>query len=278
MTYISPLNVKSDRIEDIFDLQSLKTYACQKVKYRREWYLNCMDCAGVKNCKAGQQAMLIMEKETKAPEVEKDPERRTIVEIFQKEDPVKALLGKYQNMRGPSVYAKVNVWRKNHPDLEEKYHMVEKVRFLWRKPYDRMKVEDILKELYPGVDIPKEEEKTYKSGVTLKHEVKELAPTNIAPNSKVYSVKPAEDEDSISLEEFLAETGDDTPDIQEKKEVEPDVHLLKEAQEPSPVINESSKMADMLVKLENELKYHSEKIEEIRKQIEAIHTVQKLIG
>ena len=291
MTYISPTTgkqvFKEDRIEDIDDLQYLKKYACQKVKYRREWYMNCMDCPGLKGCKAGLQAVVIMEKETKAPEIEKDPERKAIIDIFEQPDPVKILLSKYTNMRGPSIYAKVNVWRKNHPDLEEKYHMVEKVRFLWRKPYDQMKVEDIFKELYPGVKIPKtqiysssdakppkNEEKPYKSGVTLKHEVREEAPTEMAPNSKIVTIKPDiredSDGDSISVEDFLAETETESKTV------------VKEESAPQESMQSSagsaySDMDALLEKLQKDKADYSAKIEQINKQIEAIHTVQQLM-
>ena len=294
MMYTSPTTgkqvYKDDRIEDIFDLQYLKQYACQKVKYRREWALNCMDCQELKKCKAGQQAMLIMEKETKAPEVETDPERKAIADIFGQPDPIKMLLSKYTNMRGPSVYAKVNVWRKNHPDLEEKYHMMEKVRFLWRKPYDQMRVEDIFKELYPGVIIPKtqpystsdvkppknEEKIVYKSGVTLKHEVREEVPTEMAPNSRIVTIKPDiredSDGDSISLEDFLAET--ETGKEPEKILIKEDAPQDTMQGSASPAYSDMGAMLEALQKTKAD---YSAKIEQIDKQIDAIHMVQQMM-
>lgn len=281
MTYISPTTgkqvYKDDRIEEIFDLQYLKKYACQKVKYRKDWSLNCMDCPGLKNCKTGQQAMIIMENETKTPEIEKDPDRKMIVDIFNSSDPVRTLLEKFINNRGPSVYAKVNVWRKNHPDLEEQYHMIEKVRFLWRKPYDQMQVKDILKELYPTITVaPEAEEKPYKSGVTLKHEVREEAPTKMAPNSKIVTIKPDiredSDSDSISLEDFLAETEmKESPMIREDV---PEEETRVESKISSPAYSDMDSMLEQLKKAKAD---YSGKIQQIDKQIEAIHIVQLMM-
>ena len=281
------VHYKEDKIEEIFDLQYLKKYCCPKNKFKREWYLECMDCPTRKTCRVGQQAIYIMDNQTtpsekkndNAPqEIAKKSMRDMIIDIFTKDDPVRYLLEMSPNVKPQSIYSKVSVWRKNYPDLEERFHMLEKVRFLWTKPYDRMKIPDILKKLYPDSQSNEQaEEKPYKSGVALKHEVKELAPTNIAPNSKVFSVKP--DNDDISLEEFLAETEDACDEANDVKEAVDNLQTYSSSQkEVVSIPDESSRMTDVLVKLENELKYHSEKIEEIRKQIEAIHTVQKLIG
>lgn len=275
---------REDRIEEIFDLQYLKKYCCPKNKFKREWYLECMDCPSKKTCKAGQQAVFIMENQTapsekksdNAQELSKRNTRDMVIEIFSKPDPVRYLLEMTPNVKPQSVYSKVSVWRKNYPDLEERFHMLEKVRFLWTKPYDRMRIPDILKLLYPDNEPGKvQEEKPYKSGVTLKHEVKELTPTNIAPNSKVFSIKPDPEDDNISLEDFLEETETEKsiPD-----DIHEDAHLLKEAEKQVPAISESSRIADALKKLEGELDFHSKKMDEIRKQIDAIHTVQRLIG
>lgn len=138
---------KEDRINDIYDIQSLKKYACQKVKYLKDWYLKCVDCPD-KSCRVGKQVSVIMENET-MPE-ETDPIRKQIVDIFSQKDPLKALLTSFSQLRPPSVYAKVNSWRRRHPDLEERYHMIEKVRFLWTKQYESMTIPDILKQLYPS--------------------------------------------------------------------------------------------------------------------------------
>ena len=33
-------------------LTDLKKYACPKVNFKREWYLDCVGCQGVKGCTA----------------------------------------------------------------------------------------------------------------------------------------------------------------------------------------------------------------------------------
>lgn len=261
--------LKDERIEDIWTLDRLKKYACPKIMHEKEWYLNCVDCPSKKNCRAGQQAVFLVTTETNpTPQTPEDKKRAEIITVFSQKDPIRYLLEQCTNMRPQSVYAKVSVWRKNYPDLEEKFHMLEKVRFLWRKPYDRMTVPDILKELYPK----EPEEKPYKSGVTLAHEVKELPATEIAPKSKVYSVTPDVDSDgdSISIADFLAEaeaTDGESSDIVAEKTEE---RSLPKMTNPD--------MDALLTKLKNDKKSYESKIQEIDKQIEAILTVQKLMS
>jgi len=156
MVPVSKSPYKTERIEDIFNLDSLNKYACQKVKNSNEWYMKCIECSGFKNCKTGQQAALIMEKETSPKE--SDPLRQQIIDIFSETRPIKKLLESFINLRPPSIYAKVNVWRKKYPDLDKKYHMIDNVRFLWTKKYESMKVVDILKELYPEPKVETAEE------------------------------------------------------------------------------------------------------------------------
>ena len=261
--------LKDERIEDIWTLDKLKKYACPKIMHEKEWYLNCVDCPSKKNCRAGQQAIFLMTTETNpAPKSPEDKKRMEIIAIFSRKDPIRYLLEQCTNMRPQSVYAKVSVWKKNYPDLEEKFHMLEKVRFLWRKPYDSMTVPNILKELYPP---EKSEEEPYKSGVTLAHEVKELPATEIAPNSKVYSVTPKDnyDGDSISIADFLAESGNE----------EPAEDVISETPKPQQIPETANPdMNTLLAKLKSDRASYENKIKEIDTQIEAILTVQRLMN
>lgn len=263
--------LKDERIEDIWTLDKLKKYACPKLMHDGEWYLHCVDCPSRKNCRAGQQAVFLLTTETNpAPKSPEDKKRMEIIAIFSRKDPIRYLLEQCTNMRPQSVYAKVSVWKKNYPDLEEKFHMLEKVRFLWRKPYDSMTVPNILKELYPDQE-PKPEEEPYKSGVTLAHEVKELPATEIAPNSKVYSVTPKDnyDGDSISIADFLAESGNE----------EPTEDVISETPKPQQIPETANTDMDtLLTKLKSDKASYENKIKEIDKQIEAILTVQKLMN
>lgn len=285
-----------ETIESIYDLETLKKYACPKIQNKREWYLECISCK--KKCRAGLQAEWIVNTETKPMEKKEESviqqvenkKKQEIIDIFTKEDPIRYLLETSPNTKPQSIYQRVNYWRRVYPDLEEKFHMIEKVRFLWSKPWDSMKVPDILKEMYPdSPGITKESKKVdvtsmhpssivsdkpYKSGVTLKHEVREESPTAIAPNSKIFTVKPSEENaaDDISLEDFLADVGD-IPETEEVKEE-------KLSQKEAPVAMQGSGKSDMdilLKKLQEDKKRHEDCIKELNKQIEAIFMVQSLL-
>ena len=179
----SPFPRRDEKIEDIGSLEYLKKYACQKVKYRREWYFNCVECAELKKCKAGQQAMVLMERDTKAEEKPEpvDPKKQAVIDIFENTDPIRYLLENSGNVKPQSIYAKVNVWRKNYPDLEAKYKMTEKVKFLWQKPYDSMRVPDILKSLYPDVGTVQEK----KLEADISKEVKAVDVASMHPDAIV---------------------------------------------------------------------------------------------
>lgn len=316
--HIRPLAEEiNERIEDVTDLQYLKKYACPKYQHKREWYLECIDCKTKNKCKAGKQAIFLMnnstepaKKETKpmTPQEIQDKKKREEVEnIFKRPDPVKYLLETSPNIKPQSIYQRVNLWRKNYPDLQEKYQMIEKVRFLWTKPYDSMKVPKILEELYPeansGEQSAKEPEKQ-KIKSTEKKEP-EVSYTDIAPNSKIFTVEPdmAEDvvtfdvasmhptsiisekkfsadnsDDCISLEDFLQETSDsEEDDIHAEKEAE-EVSAPKAIQDAAGSSKDLKSMAELLKKLEKDIQQYEAKIKETRNQIEAIKTVQKLMG
>lgn len=166
------ISVLNERIEDVSNLQYLKKYACHKSAYCKDWYLKCLDCGEFKKCKVGQRAAVLMDIETSTHKIEspqkiqEDKKRTEISDIFSMKDPIRYLLETSMTVRPQSIYTRVNSWRKNYPDLEEKYHMIEKVRFLWTKPYDSMSVPDILKMLYPE-DKKKEETKVESDDVSL---------------------------------------------------------------------------------------------------------------
>ena len=244
-----------ERIEDISSLDYLKKYACQQFKYKREWYLNCVDCKELKKCKAGQQAMVIMDNETRA--AEKHPEtpqetvesrkRQTVVDIFESPDPVRKLLESFPTIKPQSVYAKVNIWRKNYPDLEKKYHMMDKVRFLWTKPYDAMKVPDILKMMYPDV---------------------KSAPAPIPKPAHRNEPPKKEEDDQMDISDFLKEAADNFIVAQVSK---PEVKTLeKKAGE--------SNLDGLIAKLEHEKEELRRRIQEIDQQIEAVRTTMKLMS
>lgn len=317
----------NERIEDIFDLNYLKKYACLKYQHKREWYLECIDCKSKNKCRAGKQANFLMNNSTapeqKEPNPPEDKTRAMIEDIFRSKDPVRTMLERSGNIKPQSVYQKVWAWKKKYPDLEEKYQMLGKFNFLWRNPWDSMKVPDIIKELYSAnastgehserdklyssstedagklsaqnafktisekpvrkfTDIVKEH---YGDKVKAKPDPKEVSYTDIAPNSKIFTVEPDitdSSEDSISLEDFLRETSDSEAgeaEVKAGKEAEAvsDQRTIQEAASSSKDPAYSS-MAELKEKLEKDICDYEAKIQEIRKQIEAIDTVQALMA
>ena len=249
------ISFKQERIEDIYDLQTLKKYACIKNQHLNDWCMQCMDCVSRFFCKAGKQAIHIMEKETKPKEESEkksfavkpvsDAEsrkRKEIEDIFSSEDPLKMLLEINTKSKSAAIAQRVVNWRNRYPGLEEQYHMVDKIKFLWRKPYDRMTAQDILDELYPK----KEEEK---------------------PVAKV-------DENEMSVEDVLNEFGVD-PAVYEKV---PEPELKIEPVKFEPIaISTTPNLDELLNRLEKEKKDLCAKMAEIDKQIESVITVKKLI-
>ena len=325
--------MKDERIEDIHDLTYLRKYACQRYRYcGQDWYLKCVDCKN--KCKAGLQAIVIMDNETKAaekvPDLPVDKKKQEVIDIFESKDPVRYMLEHSGNIKPQSVYAKVSVMKKNYPDLDKKYHMLEKFRFLYTVPYASMKIPDILAQMYPDTESkaePKSEQKCPDKnlhpekedfggkyadirtvGDEKKPEIKELPPTKIAPNSKVYSVKPADlkedSEDTISLEDFLERTdrelrehlvnnviekmAEKETDSDEEVEKSLDDHFSKKKKEAVSVMKENSidktlrpgflkEMNNLISDLEMRKRNLQKEIQQIDDQIKAVQTTMELM-
>lgn len=297
------------KISEIENLQDLKQFCCAKNRYLKDWYMKCFDCPGLKTCMAGQQAVKLLEESTSptpvtkpAPVTPPDPKtnlRGYIKYVFEQKDPVKILLESSPNIRPASLYSRVHMWKKNHPDLEEKYHMLEKVRFLFTKPWDRMKVPDILKEDYPG----KAQEKAAEKQDIPKPEP-EPAPDAKVPGLKQdtagMSVTTDDDSDGIALEDFLKEMeekivpgaysdaiemkiSDSVADevIPEKKEEIPVKEpIVKDQARAVSAVGDGSDIdrMDLLVeKLRKNIAEHEKQIAEINDQIAAVLTTRKLM-
>lgn len=250
--------IPKDRIEDITDLQELKNYACLKNRYLKDWYLECLDCKSKHTCRAGKQVEVIMDKETApmsksespAPEKELSPKEREICDIFEQKDPVRILLeGLSPESKAQAIYKKATYWKSKYPEMEAKYHMIEKVRFAINKPYDRMSVAEAYKELYG-------EELKPKTKNPEKEEVEKMAPVK----------KPEPESDDISLEDFLSEV-EDAP--------EPPKPVTKEPVKPQAA--KSSDLSELKKQLEKEKEDYQKKIQEIDRQLDAIRTVESLL-
>ena len=200
--------------------------------------------------------------------VKEQKKREEIERLFSRPDPVRALLESSPNAKAQSVYSRVYVWKKHYPDLEKKYGMLDRFRFLWSKPYDRMTAGEALKELYSE---KKEEAK-------LSEQDKRTVP-----------LFGSGSDDTISLEDFLGSVGEDV----ERKESEPkpavkmygngDLKEAKLSEQDKRTVplsgsgSEGSKMETVLRELEKEKQDCVNRIEQIEKKIEAIRIVQELI-
>ena len=321
--------MKDERIEDIHDLTYLRKYACQRYRYcGQDWYLKCVDCKN--KCKAGLQAIVIMDNETKAAEKVPDPpvdkKKQEVIDIFESKDPVRYMLEHSGNIKPQSVYAKVSVMKKNYPDLDKKYHMLEKFRFLYTVPYASMKIPDILAQMYPDTEkkpdaakdvvafdvasmhptaivsdtpmkksklaetIKSSKETEKKSQEPVKSVVTELPPTEIAPNSKIYSVKPdisKEDTgDSISLEDFLEETdralGEHMVLDAMEKITKKESPIMKEPQKQDSIDKTLQpgflkEMNNLISDLEMRKRNLQKEIQQIDDQIKAVQTTMELM-
>lgn len=252
------------QIGRMMTLTGLKKYACPKVQLKRDWYLECLDCPGKNTCPTGQRASILLEHSTK-PDAQEPPKpavqdsrgqkmRENIIEIFEQDDPVRALLETAISPKPIAIYQKINIWRSKYPELEKKYHMTEKTQFLWRPPLNSMTVPEILKELYP--------------------EQKRGEPAD------AYS-EP--EDDQISLEDFLDEVGD----IQEETQADPEPDLKEEDISDARVLgmkqNSEPDISPMKAELEKkrlELEQERDRLlknaQDIDQKIQAIRTVEEL--
>ena len=157
------------KITEIEDFSELKKYACARVNHMKEWYLQCLDCVQQQKCSAGKQAIVLMDNSTapKKPDIP-DPKKnlRGYIEyIFtQEKDPVRFMLENSGNIKPQSIYQRVYLWKKNFPDLESRFHMLEKFQWVWTSPWNSMRIPDILTAKYSekkteskAADIPKKE-------------------------------------------------------------------------------------------------------------------------
>lgn len=262
--------VRKPKISEIESLIDLKEYSCQRYRHMSEWYMNCIDCSEKKTCLAGKQAIKLMETST-APKAKEnkteipDPKTDTrgyIAYIFSLKEPVKELLKTAGNIRPQSVYARVNLWRKNYPDLEEKYNMIEKVRFLWTKPYNSMRIEDILKELFPDEGPAHDFNGKYAN-----YQVVEVPEKTI--DDILEDVSMPEESGEITLEDFLKKNGAPVSNtkICEKADI---------CEKPADA-GDSGRLDALLEKLRKNITEYERKIQETKEQIAAVLTVQKLM-
>lgn len=253
-----------EKIEDIQNLKDLKKYVCAKNAYMNDWYMSCIDCKDRFTCRTGKQANRLMEQMTvKEPEVVKTSEmklRDNVIHIFTLPDPVKELLKTATCAKPMSIYQRVLHWKKKFPDLEDKFGMLNKVRFLWRKPYDSMEIPDILKMLYPE----KEENAVYlpEAGETVLVKKDDISQAQAEVKEQGAVQENAAEE--VSLQDFL-------------DEFVPLSETTVPAREPEGEREAYISYSEKLIrKLEEERVKCEQRIRTIDSQIAAIRTVQKI--
>ena len=308
---MTPRQFDDTRISQIESLAELKKFACPKTAYMKEWYMKCIDCASFKTCKAGQQAVKLMELST-APKKNDIPpmpnqklDLKAYVEwVFKYTDPVKTLMETNTAVKPQSVYQRVHMWKKNYPDLEEKYHMLEKFRFLWGNPYAQMKIPDILKMMYPEEKEPekKAEEivsdvkdalrKTIVEGISsqITEKQKNELPLRMSGESfadfrkrkdQMKAAKNEPESDEVNLDDFLKS---EAKDMTEKQTFEYDANGIKVVSVPEEEMAAMAEVSaqtdnlDILIgKLRKNIAEYKQKIQEAEEKISAILTVKKIM-
>jgi len=276
--------LQREKIEDIQNLQDLKKYVCVKNAYKKDWYMSCVDCKDRSRCRAGKRAVILMEELT-AKEAPKKQEavlnpseaklRDNIIHIFTQKDPVKELLMSATGVKPLSIYQRVWSWKRKFPDLEKRFNMIQKVQFLWKKPYDSMKIPDILKELYPEKDTS---EVIYmpETGGIISAKKGELSKAQ-AEIAEQAAVQGNAAEEEITLQDFLDGI------VPEKKPAEkPKAEELK-PEKISPALQEAgdrngylSYSDKLLKKLEDERLKCEKRIQTLDSQIAALKTVREM--
>ena len=122
----------SNVIETIGNLNDLKPYACPKAVHNgKEWYLTCIDCAGLNGCTAGKQAVGILNKQTKPGgniqkaqairvEQQKEQIRQRLAAALQHESPVQYIMDIYGSNK-KTASERLRRWKISYPDVFEKY-------------------------------------------------------------------------------------------------------------------------------------------------------------
>lgn len=101
----------NEKIENL-NLIALRNYACPKVNSSPDWFWKCMECAGIEDCKVGRRVRDIIEDQT-APDKKKElyaqldammaanrpkkDETKKYVEALKSDDPVGYLVAFYKN-------------------------------------------------------------------------------------------------------------------------------------------------------------------------------------
>ena len=113
-------------------LGELKDFACPKaLQHKKDWYMTCVSCDGVNNCKPGRRVMEILENDTKPEEkvsaIDKFNNRynealklcgkEAYLDAIQHEDPVQYYMDVHHVPRS-SALERFRRWKINYPDVQ----------------------------------------------------------------------------------------------------------------------------------------------------------------
>lgn len=229
-----------DKIENL-NLIALRKYACPKINSQKDWYLKCVECDYLNDCKVGKRAVEIIESETKPltePEVPEKNNHDRFIEAAKQPDPAKWL---FENGYYSKRWRANDAWKKwvshhggtipeprdgrggnnNGPLLREKAR--ERVRELIAgNPDEKEMLERILEKspnltassvssrLYTWLrdysDILGDYPPVHSLSKKMSAFAKKKKTAKEAYDSMFGNDQPAEKEDEVSLEDFLKET------------------------------------------------------------------------
>lgn len=244
---------RNSKIENM-ELDELKKYLCMKNYQNPE---KCFGCPGIKNCKAGQRAVVLLDKrekeqmsEQEKQELEKDNGTRAsyggkmrtrFEEVCQQKNMIAFTIEKYEVNRN-AAREKLKYWAKKQTDIAEKYGFWEKFSSGCTRPtgsgYSK----------YTGNRTEEAKQRYYEAAaqddpiafVMEKYGLdKKRAAHNFHQWARRYGkVKTAEEEqqmqndDEISLEDFLKETENEPEPHEEPQPHEEPMSVENAAKEP----------------------------------------------
>lgn len=247
--------VKNEKIEDL-NLIALRNYACPKVSHSNEWYLKCLDCRQLADCRVGKRAAGILENMTVSSEKKELTKQLDIfeasanmtkftkkyVEALRTDDPIGYLVenGYVKNKWRARYY--LTKWLSDHPEIKVDipYNSIngEKISCASNgKRQSKLRLEKLF-EVFGDAATPEEMRDRYKAefgtlpgfGVVYRWVKKypDLAkkyPLNafarllnkkyLAKKEELVENDPVEEDDEISVDDFLKEASAESVAYQE---------------------------------------------------------------
>ena len=179
--------VANKKIEEINRLEDLKMYLCPRSNWN-PWV--CVDCESVKNCKAGQRARLLLDRETNpnnSEGIRVDKTKKRLFDALTSEDPIK--------------------WLRENAGMQGRHAATEFLRIGKNKYPDIVKIANDKNCSAWSAKKGEEQEKAQEE---------KKAVENLTAKSAETKAKDPEEDDLVSLDEILRET--ETSELAEPEE------------------------------------------------------------